>query len=126
MPFIHIKSLPLERPLDVRAVIEGLSEDFAAATGIDLEHVTVTWEFLLPGYYAAGGRSVMHQPRHSHPVLVDMLAPDFNAPETVETMLTAVAHSFSERTDIPVTNIFINHRAAQSGRVFDGGEIVRW
>lgn len=126
MPFILIKSLPFEKPFDVSAVIEGLSKDFAKGTGIGLEHVTVIWGFLTPGHYAVAGKTAQHQPQDSHPVLVDLLAPDFNAAESIEQMLTNVARSISTRTKVPITNIFINHRQARAGTVLDAGEIVRW
>ncbi len=52
MPFIHIKSLPFEKPVEIKAVLEGyarrgISEDFSHETAIALEHVTATWEFFL-------------------------------------------------------------------------------
>lgn len=59
-------------------------------------------------------------------MLVDLLAPDFNSEETVEKMLKTVALSISKRAHIPISNIFINHRQAHSGMVFDAGEIARW
>jgi len=34
MPFIHIKSLPFEKFLDMKAVLEGISEDFSHETEI--------------------------------------------------------------------------------------------
>jgi phenylpyruvate tautomerase PptA (4-oxalocrotonate tautomerase family) len=126
MPFIHIKSLPLDDSFDASAVIEGLSEDFAKATGVGVEHVTATWEILPPGYYAVGGKTALHQSLNSHPVLVDLLAPDFNSDESVEKMLSAVSSSISKRANISINNIFINYRQAHSGMVFDSGEIVRW
>jgi hypothetical protein len=126
MPFIHIKSLPFDRPLNVSSVLEGLTKDFAKGTHIAPEHVTATWEFLLAGHYAVGGRAESHQPESSHPVLVDLLSPDFNSPEKVEKMLQVVASSISERAKIPIQNIFINHRPAHSGMVFDSGEVGRW
>lgn len=126
MPFIHIRSLPFEEPLDVAAVIEGLTEDFANSTGIALKHVTATWEFLPACHYAAGGKAVMYQPQDSHPVLVDLLSPDFNSPKEVETMLAAVAASISKRAKLPMRNIFISHRQAHAGTIFDAGEIVQW
>ncbi len=126
MPFIHVKSLPFDKPFDVGVALEGLTKDFAEGTGIGLEHVTATWEFFPPGHYAVAGKAVKHQPKDSHPVLVDLLAPDFNSEEEVEKMLTTVASSISKRARVPITNIFINHRQAHAGRVFDAGEIVRW
>lgn len=126
MPFIHIKSLPFDRALNVTSVLEGLAKDFAKGTGVGLEHVTATWEFLPAGHYAVAGKAESHQPENSHPVLVDLLSPDFNPPEKVEKMLHVVASSISKRAKIPISNIFINHRHAYSGMVFDAGEIGRW
>ena len=126
MPFIQVKSLPFEQPFNVSTVIEGIAKDFAKATGIGLEHVTATWEFLSPGHYAAAGKAAQRQPLSSHPVLVDLLAPDFNSTAEVEKMLKSAAASISNRAKIPIDNIFINHRQAHAGMVFDAGEIVRW
>jgi phenylpyruvate tautomerase PptA (4-oxalocrotonate tautomerase family) len=126
MPFIHVKSLPFDRTFNVASVLEGLTKDFAKGTGIGLEHVTATWEFLPSGHYAVAGKTASHQPENSHPVLVDLLSPDFNPPEKIETMLRVIASSISKQAKIPINNIFINHRQAHSGMVFDAGEIARW
>mgnify|MGYP001826102824 CR=1 FL=1 len=53
MPFIHVKSLPFETPLDIPSVVEGITKDFARDSGIALEHITATWEYMLPGSYDA-------------------------------------------------------------------------
>jgi len=126
MPFIHVKSLPFVAPFNVASVLEGLTKDFAEGVGVGLEHVTATWEFLPAGHYAVGGKAASNQPDKSHPVLVDLLSPDFNAPDKIEKMLLVVASSISKRVKIPISTIFINHRQAHSGMVFDAGEIARW
>jgi len=126
MPFIHVKSLPFNSFFDASAALEGVTRDFAMETGIGLEHVTATWEFLPPGHYAVAGKAVSRQPRGSHPILVDLLVPDINSGDKVKKMLGAVASSISKRAKVPVTNIFVNLRHAGSGMVFDAGEIVRW
>lgn len=126
MPFIHIKSLPFDQPFDVRRVVEGIGQDVAAEVGLPLKHVHTTWEFYLPGYYAKGNQAPESQPATSHPVIVDLLTPDFNDARTIERMLIAVAKCLAKRAGIPLSNIFINHRPAHSGMVFDDGDIVRW
>jgi phenylpyruvate tautomerase PptA (4-oxalocrotonate tautomerase family) len=126
VPFIHIKSLPFEKPLKVTDVVEGVTKDFAKATGIGLEHVTATWEFFSPGHYAVAWKAAQYQPQSSHPVLVDLLAPDFNVPAKIEQMFKSIASSISKRAKVPIDNIFINYRQAHSGMVFDAGEIFRW
>jgi hypothetical protein len=45
MPFIHINSLPFEKSVEMKAVLEGISEGFSLETEIALEHVTATWNF---------------------------------------------------------------------------------
>lgn len=126
MPFIYIKSLPFEKPIDVSVIIVGISNDFAKTVGVEVEHITVTWEFMQPGHYASAGRTSLYQPDDSHPVLVDLLAPDFNTQSQIETMLLATADSISKRTQVSRQNIFINYRQAHSAMVYDAGEIVRW
>lgn len=126
MPLIHVKSLPVEKSVDVSAIIEGLTRDFAKDTGIGLEHVTATWEFLLPGHYAVAGKAVPHQPQDTHPLLVEVLAPDFHSAQDVEKMLTIVASSLSLRAGIHLSNVFVIYRPAYSGKVFDAGGGVRW
>lgn len=126
MPFIHVKSLPFNEPRDVGAVLEGLTRDFAESTGINLEHVTATWDFLPEGHYAVAGSAAHHQPQASHPVLVELVAPDSNSPEDVETMLETVALSISNRVKVQKDNIFVSYRGVCSGTVFDRGEVAQW
>jgi hypothetical protein len=57
IPFSHIKSLPFEKPVAIKAVLERISEDFSPETEIALEHVTATCEFFLPGHYAVAGKA---------------------------------------------------------------------
>jgi phenylpyruvate tautomerase PptA (4-oxalocrotonate tautomerase family) len=126
MPFIHVKSLPFKGRFDIQAVVEGVSKKFARDSGVGLEHVAVTWEFLMEGAYAVGGQASHHQPRVSHPILVDLLAPDFNDADTIAHMMRAVAHSIAVHTGVTVANVFVNYRQAHAGMVFDSGEVIRW
>lgn len=126
MPFIHIKSLPFAKSFDVGAVLEGLSQDFAQETGIELKHVHATWEFLEPKHYAVAGKTSDFQSNSSYPILVDLLAPDFNDVKAIEMMLGCVALSLSKRVRVSRSNIFINYRQAHSGMVFDAGSVERW
>ena len=126
MPFIHIRSLPFDRAFKPAAVLTGMSKDFAAATGIALRHVTATWSFIEPGCYAAGGVTASSQPADSHPVLVDVLAPDFSPSQAIQGMLETIAASIAKRARVPRENIFIHYRRAHSGMVYDVGQVVRW
>jgi len=126
VPIVRITSLPFKQAFDVPAAIVAISKDFSAATGVAEEHVTVTWQYFSADHYAANSKTVSHQPHGSHPVLVDLLAPDFNTLERIETMLRSLASSIAAHCTVAPDNIFIHCHTARSGNVFDVGDIVRW
>jgi hypothetical protein len=126
MPFIHIKSLPFEEAIDVTGIIKNIAADFSVITGIDLNHIHTTWEVYPSGHYAKGDKAAEHQPAKQYPLIVDLLTPDFYDPEVIALMLETIADSIATRAAFPKNNIFINHRQAHSGMVFDDGKIVHW
>lgn len=126
MPFIHIKSLPLEQQFNVTEAIIAIGKDFAKENDIPLNHVHTTWVFYKPGHYAKGDVAPKYQPEKPHSVIVDLLTPDFNNPQTIRQMLISLAHSISRRANIPLQKIFIHHRPAASENVFDDGKVVSW
>jgi phage-related protein len=126
MPFIHIKSLPMNESLDVPNVIAGIAQDFSDKVGTELCHIHTTWEFFNPRYYAKGDKTADIQPESHYPLIVDLLTPDSDSQETITLMLRTTAESISKRANFPVNNIFINHRQGHSGLVFDDGKIAHW
>jgi hypothetical protein len=126
MPFIHIKSLPFEKEVNISKVLQKISWDFSHETGIDEKHVIATWEFYHPFHYAYQGKVVEYQNSGNHPILVDLLAPDFNDKPTIEKMLKTVASSIARLGIVPEERVFINYRCAHSGMVLDEGGIVEW
>ena len=126
MPFIQIKSLPMNESLNMPHVIAGIAQDFSDKVGTELCHIHTMWEFFQPGYYAKGSKTADVQPESNYPLIVDLLTPDSNTQDTINLMLRTIAESISKRANFPVNNIFINHRQAHSAMVFDDGEIVHW
>jgi hypothetical protein len=113
VPFVHIRSLPLptQPRFQVEDAVRTVREELATATGIDAEHITVSWEWLAA---QAGAKRL---------VLAEVHAPDSHPPERVEAMLESVAATLERLTE---TSAFVSFRPARSGQVLDGGEIVRW
>lgn len=126
MPVIFIKSLPFQRERNIAAILKDISKDVSEESGVDLQHFTVTWEYLSPGHYAVSGVTEDTQPMESHPVLVDVIAPDFSSAGNKDVMLNTLANSLAKRAEVPQNNIFIQYQQAHSGMVYDGGGIVRW
>ncbi|MDH5324473.1 MAG: hypothetical protein OEZ68_03830 [Gammaproteobacteria bacterium] len=126
MPFIHIKSLPYAQPKPMHAILPALCRDFSQALAIPLEHVHATWEYFQAGHFCKGDDAPLLQPDSPHSVLVDLLTPDFNDADTVVRMLSSIAHSLERHAAVPLNKIFIIHREAASGSVFDDGVIASW
>ena len=126
MPFIRIKSLPLEASTSPADLVVGISADFAQKLAVDEKHISVTWEIFQSDHYASAGGLAKTQPLDHHPLLVEILAPDFNEKGTIKKMLEVTAESISRHSGIPESNIFINFTPARSGMVFDDGQLVHW
>lgn len=127
MPFIHIQSLPVsESHFSLARILPAVSHDFSCALDISQRFVSVTWQFYPPNSYCVGGKVSPSQPKQSHPVLIDVFAPDFNSQQKIEKMLTVVANSVAEHAGIGVDNIFVSFRPARAGQVFSNGVIETW
>jgi len=126
VPFIHIKSLPIEEETDVSRIVKNISIEFSSTTGIQISHIHTTWEYFQSGYYSKGDKVSEYQPDKNFPIIVDLLTPDFNDLGKIEIMLESIANSISKNMNLPKNNIFINNRQAQSSMVFDDGKIVKW
>ncbi len=88
--------------------------------------MTVTWQMLEAVHYAGAGATAAVQPSGSHPPLVELLAPDFNAQERIERMLEAAAAAVAAQAGVAPDNVFVEFRPARSRQVFDGGQVTGW
>jgi len=126
MPFIQIMSLPFEEAFNLSKAILGTNIDFSMINSIPINHIHTTWEFYISGQYAKGENSPDFHPHSNQPIIVDLLTPDFNKNEDIKIMLESLAKTISDHTKMDLSNIFINHRHAHSGMVFDDSQIVEW
>jgi phenylpyruvate tautomerase PptA (4-oxalocrotonate tautomerase family) len=126
MPLIRIKSLPFEGDVDISLVVCNLSQAVADATGIENHHIMVSWEYLSKGHYSHAGKVAEVQGINTHPLLVDLIAPNFNTEQQIMAMLELIANTISEHVPIAKNNIFINYTPAYSDGVYDEGHIVEW
>lgn len=125
MPIIRITSLPFEHQ-DTSLWPQAVCEAFSNATEIPLQHVSVTWQLLPCGHYAHAGQNAFYQPTHSHPLIVEILLPDFYALDRVEKIMLSTVSAISTVVGMPKENIFVQVNRARSGAVYDEGRIVRW
>lgn len=125
MPILRITSLPFENQDSGSWAVE-VCQHFAASTEIPLQHVSAIWQLLPNKHYAHGGNVAYFQPRDSHPVIVDVLLPDFYALDSVENIIMASVDAVCHVSLLPANNVFVQVNRARSGAVFDEGQIVRW
>jgi hypothetical protein len=126
MPFIHIRSLPPSGRFESSEAVRAISRDFAAAAAADEQDVTVTWQILQPGHYSHAGNTATERLDFSHPILVELVAPDFHPPQRVEQLLGAAAQAVARAASVDWAHVFVEFRTARAGYVFEGGQIVRW
>jgi hypothetical protein len=103
-----------------------LSSRFAKEMDMQENNIAITWEVLKPDSYLNNGGLATEQPQDSHPVMIDLLVPDFNSQPRIEKMMECIVELLSVTLGIPVGNIFMHCRLAASGMVLDKGEIVKW
>lgn len=125
MPIIRITSLPFENQ-DSSAWPKAVCEAFSTATEIPLQHVSVTWQLLPCGHYAHAGHNTYYQPNNSHPLIVEILLPDFYALDRVEKIMQCTVSAIHDVVGMPKENIFVQVNRARSGAVYDEGRVVRW
>lgn len=126
MPLIRVKSLQFDHDVDVSQVVCYLSQVVSDATHIEPQHIMITWEYLPGGHYSHGGKVTQVQPMNSHPLLVDLIAPNFNTEDQIMAMLELIANTIAEQLPIEKNNIFINYTPAYSDGVYDEGHVVEW
>ncbi|MCW8328537.1 hypothetical protein MD588_06925 [Photobacterium sp. SDRW27] len=126
MPLVRIKSLPFEQEVQIPQVLSVLSQAVSDAGNIEQHHIMVTWEYLSKSHYAHNGQVADSQPINTHPLLVDLIAPNFNTEKQIAAMLELIANTIAEQVPIAKNNIFINFTPAYSDGVYDEGHVVEW
>ncbi|MFT5170900.1 MAG: phenylpyruvate tautomerase PptA (4-oxalocrotonate tautomerase family) [Candidatus Marinamargulisbacteria bacterium] len=126
MPVIQFQSLLFEEPVDMASILASITDKLSETLAINRDHFTLFWTYIQAHHYTVGGESKKFQPRDSHPIMIDVLVPDFHDTDMCKAMLCTLSSALSEETDIPEDNLFINLRFAHSNRVFDQGEVVTW
>lgn len=126
MPLIRIKSLPFAQTAKVTETVTTLSRVVSDAADVPLHHIMITWEYFPAGHYAHHGKVVDSQPEASHPLLVDLIAPNFNTEAQSAAMLELIAQTIAAQVPIEKNNIFINFTPAYSDGVYDEGHVVEW
>jgi hypothetical protein len=106
-------------------VLARVATALAGLLGERPEDTWATWEQLEPGCYAEGAATPDEQPRATHPPLVSIVAFEGRPPELVERMLVCVAETLARELELEPGNVFVRYEEALSGRVYDGGKVVR-
>lgn len=125
MPVISIKSLPLSKPMSIGTVLKKLNIEVAAETGYEPRHIWSYWLFIDRHMYAVGDETSAVINPETHSPIIEITGFEGKRDELVEKMLRITAKVIAREMQISESNIFITYNEARSGRVFDGGEIVR-
>lgn len=125
MPVICIKTLPLNRPLKINEVLRKLNLQVSKDTGIEANQIWSYWQIIERHLYAVGDTTAAAIQPQTHSPIVEITGFEGKAAELIEKLMRSVAGFLSHVLEIDITNIFITYNEVRSGRVFDGGEVVR-
>lgn len=125
VPVVCIRALRQPPVVDVSTVLGRVSRALSDLLGEPPEATWAMWETIESGCYAEGELAPDEQPRGTHPPLVSLLAFEGRPPDLVERMLVCVAQTLARELDLEEGNVFVTYEEARSGRVYDGGRVVR-
>lgn len=125
MPIISIKSLPLSKITDIQSILKNLNTEIALIAGVKPEHVWSNWQFFDSNYYAVGGILSETIQKHTHSPMVEITGFEGRSESQIDAMFHKAAKIISEGLGIDYANVFITYNEVKSGRVFDGGGVVR-
>jgi phenylpyruvate tautomerase PptA (4-oxalocrotonate tautomerase family) len=125
VPVVRIRALRQPGLVDTGAVLACVTTVLAEVLGERPEGTWATWEELGPGAYAEGPVAPDEQPKGTHPPLVSVLAFEGRPAEVVERMLTSVAETLARELELEPGNVFVTYEEVRSGRLYDGGRVVR-
>ena len=123
MPIVEIQALP-QPGVDTSAALRSVCVELAAAIDQPAHTVWGVWRPLEAGGYAEGDDAPDNQPRDTHPPLVRVIGFEGRTPKQVEGILECVARVLGRELGIG-DNVFVVFEEGHSGRVFDGGAIVK-
>ncbi|MDO6766121.1 hypothetical protein [Agarivorans sp. 1_MG-2023] len=126
MPIVHIRSLALPESVDMPALLNKLAKDFAQQAKIQLEHISLDWQYIQPGHYFVNKQVHMQQHVHQPPLIAELIVPDVHSEKRQQQLLSLLAKLIHQHSHIALNNIFISLQVAQSGTIFDNGKIVTW
>ncbi len=105
--------------LDIPAILDQLSREVTAATGIEERFITYYWQTF-------DAIHCMGEPVSDKPIFVDMYVPGFFTEEDVAGMMTAVADSLERLTGVDKKWVFIHTHFPLQGHVYINGKVERW
>ncbi len=122
MPIIRIIApSSFSTPDNVDACLLQVIAQLSELTGINQEFISATFQTLPAGHYQAGGEA-----NTKLPLLVECLIPSFHNGQKQTVILDALAQALLDTFKLRQDQLFIELRLAQSGRIWDSGEILRW
>jgi phenylpyruvate tautomerase PptA (4-oxalocrotonate tautomerase family) len=126
MPIVHIRSLALPNAIDMPSLLNKLANAFAQQAKIQLEHISIEWNYIQPGHYFVNQQVHHQQQANQPPLMVELLIPDVHSDKRQQQLISVLAKVIHQHSHIALDNIFVSLRLAQSGSIFDNGRIVTW
>ncbi len=124
MPVLHVRALPQADPSRIKPALKKTCMAIADIYQCPVEHVLATWEEIRPGWYVEGKRSGSIQPLISHPPIADLYCLEGKTPVEIEEILLVASKTLGSALELG-DNVHMTYHEVKSGRVVNGGTILR-
>jgi len=125
MPRIVIKTLPLDKGLDVPTILKILGNDLAAALDLHPRQMAILWEPILADHFLFDGEVTQVQEKSTHHPIVDITLVQ-GMPEALEKqMVQTIAQTLSRALAIDYKNICVVINTLAPGKLFVAGEFKK-
>ncbi len=124
MPLFTIKTLPLNKAVDVPQILKGLGNKLSDVLNLNLNRVVIKWEYIPANHFLFNGKVTKVQERNTHHPFVEVSAVKKLSGDMRKSMVETIVENLSDELDIQPDNICIIINTLAQGELFVSGNFV--
>ncbi|MCD4676967.1 MAG: hypothetical protein K8S18_13370 [Desulfobacula sp.] len=125
MPKISIKTLPLNKAVDIPQVLKNLGNKLSKVLDISLNRLVILWEQIPANQFLFNGQVTGTQKKSSHHPIVEVTAVEGMPRNLEKKMVHTIARTLSHELAIDLNNICVVLNTLAPGKLFVSGKFIK-
>ncbi len=125
MPKISIKTLPLNKAIDIPQVLKNLGNKLSKVLDISLNRLVILWEQIPANQFLYNGQVTGTQEKSSHHPIVEVTAVEGMPRNLEKQMVQTIAGTLSHELAIDLNNICVVLNTLAPGKLFVSGKFIK-